>query len=64
MPFPPCILLLLSDPAGSCRVHNPAENYKVVFSSATYDEAQAWLLEDENEPVAGRLSSSELWIGQ
>jgi hypothetical protein len=45
-------------------VHNPAENYKVVFSSATYDEAQAWLLEDENEPVAGRLSSSELWIGQ
>jgi hypothetical protein len=64
LPFPPCILLLLADPAGSCRVQNPAENYKAVFSSAAYDEAQTWLLEDEYEPVAGRLSSSELWIGQ
>jgi len=57
---PPYILLLLGDPAGSCRVHDPAENYKVVFSSATYDEAQTWLLEDEYEPVEGRLSVSEL----
>lgn len=57
---PPYILLLLGDPAGSCRVHDPAENYKVVFSSATYDEAQTWLLEDEYEPVEGRLSASEL----
>ena len=64
MPFPPCILLLLGDPAGSSRVHDPVENYKVVFSSATCDEAQIWLLEDEYEPVAGRLSSSELWTGQ
>jgi hypothetical protein len=45
-------------------VQNPAENYKAVFSSAAYNEAQAWLLEDEYEPVAGRLSSSELWIWQ
>jgi hypothetical protein len=43
-----------------CRVHDPAENYKVVFSSATYNEAQTWLLEDEYEPVEGRLSASEL----
>lgn len=57
---PPYILLLLGDPTGSCRVHDPAENYKVVFSSATYDEAQTWLLEDEYEPVEGRLSASEL----
>jgi hypothetical protein len=48
---PPYILLLLYD---------PAENYKVVFSSATYDEAQIWLLEDEYEPVEGRLSASDL----
>lgn len=54
---PPYILLLLGDLAGSCRVHDPAENYKVVFSSATYDEAQTWLLEDEYEPVEGRLSA-------
>jgi hypothetical protein len=57
---PPYILLLLGDPAGSCRVYDPAENYKVVFSSATYDEAQIWLLEDEYEPVEGRLSASDL----
>ncbi len=57
---PPYVLLLLGDPVGHCRVHDPAENYKVVFSSATYDEAQTWLLEDEYEPVEGRLSASEL----
>ncbi|NCJ05090.1 hypothetical protein GS597_00865 [Synechococcales cyanobacterium C] len=57
---PPYILLLLGDPTGSCHVYDPAENYKVVFSSATYDEIQAWLLEDEYEPVEGRLSALEL----
>jgi len=57
---PPYVLLLLGDPAGSCHVYDPAENYKVVFSSETYDEAQNWLLEDEYEPVEGRLSASDL----
>ena len=31
-----------------------------MFSSQSYDEAQYWLLEDEYEPVEGRLSVSEL----
>lgn len=57
---PPYILLLLGDLAGNCRVFDPAKSYRVVFSSATYDEAQTWLLEDEYEPVEGRLSASEL----
>ncbi|WP_448574014.1 hypothetical protein [Trichothermofontia sp.] len=57
---PPYILLLLGDPTGSCRVYDPAENYKVVFRSATYDEAQTWLLEDEYELVEGRLPATEL----
>lgn len=57
---PPYILLLLGGLSGRCRVHDPAEGYKVVFSSATYDEAQTWLLEDEYELVEGRLSVSEL----
>jgi hypothetical protein len=57
---PPYILLLLGDSSGSCRVYDPAEGYKVVFSSASYDEAQTWLLEDEYEPIEGRLSASEL----
>lgn len=57
---PPYVLLLLSDPSGGCRIHDPAEGYKVVFMSATYDEAQTWLLEDEYEPMEGRLLASEL----
>ncbi|PSB17409.1 hypothetical protein C7B61_15895 [filamentous cyanobacterium CCP1] len=57
---PPYILLLLGDSAGNCRVYDPAENYQIVFSSVTYEEAQTWLLEDEYEPVEGRLSASEL----
>lgn len=57
---PPYLLLLLGDSSGSCRVHDPAEGYKLVFSSTTYDEAQTWLLEDEYEPIEGRLSATEL----
>lgn len=60
MLFPPYVLLLLSDPAGNCYVYDPAEGYKIVFSSASYDEAQTWLLEDEYEPIEGRLAASEL----
>ena len=57
---PPYILLLLGDSSGNCHVHDPAEGYKVVFTGANYDEAQTWLLEDEYEPIEGRLSVSEL----
>ncbi|MGV0023799.1 hypothetical protein [Phormidesmis priestleyi] len=57
---PPYVLLLLGDRSGNCRIHDPAESYKVVFTSATYDEAQTWLLEDEYEPIEGRLSALEL----
>lgn len=57
---PPYILLLLGDPLGNCRVYDPAEGYKVVFASGSYDEAQTWLLEDEYEPIEGRLAASAL----
>ena len=57
---PPYILLLLSDASGEGRVHDPAEGYRLVFQGATYDEAQNWLLEDEYEPIEGRLASSEV----
>jgi hypothetical protein len=57
---PPYVLLLLGDSSGSCCVYDPAEGYKVVFTSASYDEAQTWLLEDEYEPIEGRLSASKL----
>ncbi len=57
---PPYVLLLLGDAAGSCWVRDPAASYRVVFQGATYDEAQTWLLEDEYEPVEGRLAAAEL----
>ncbi len=57
---PPYLLLLVGETSGICRVHDPADGYKVVFSSTTYDEAQNWLLEDEYEPIEGRLTESEL----
>lgn len=54
---PPYILLLLGEETGACRIHDPAENHKLIFSSATYPEAETWLLEDEYEPLQGRLSA-------
>ncbi len=57
---PPYVLVLLGDSSGCCRVYDPSEKHRVVFSSTTYEEAQTWLLEDEYEPVEGRLSASEL----
>ena len=57
---PPYILLLLGDESGCCRIFDPAKNYAVIYTSPTYDEAQHWLLEDEYEPMEGRLSASEV----
>ena len=57
---PPYVLLLLSNQAGHCWVYDPAEGYKVIFTSSTYQEAQNWLLEDEYEPIEGRLSASDV----
>jgi len=57
---PPYVLLLLCDRAGNCSAYDPAEGYKVVFTSSSYEEAQLWLLEDEYEPIEGRVSAFEL----
>jgi len=43
-----------------CSAYDPAEGYKVVFTSSSYEEAQLWLLEDEYEPIEGRVSAFEL----
>ena len=57
---PPYLLLLLGDKAGNCYVFDPTENYKLIKKHSSYHEAQLWLLEDEYEPLKGRLSSEEL----
>lgn len=56
---PPYVLLLLGNQAGQWCVYDPAEGYKVIFTSSTYEEAQNWLLEDEYEPIEGRVSASD-----
>ncbi len=61
MQSPPYMLLLLSDhQAEGYYVFDPVERYELVKAFQSYEEAQLWLLEDEYEPLQGRLSSSEL----
>ncbi len=57
---PPYILLLLAESSGNYRVYDPSEGYQVVFTGASYEETENWLLEDEFEPVEGRLSPAEI----
>ncbi|WP_051039217.1 hypothetical protein [Nostoc sp. PCC 7524] len=57
---PPYILLLLCDSEENCQIYDPKQDDKVVFSSNNYEAAKLWLLEDEYEPVEGRLLSTEL----
>ena len=57
--FPPYILLLLSDESGSCCILDPSKGYAEIKSSQNYHEAQLWLLEDEYEPLEGKLTSDE-----
>ncbi len=62
MQSPPYVLMLMGDRMGICHICDPAENYRVVQTSKSYEEAQLWLLEDEFEPVRGRLSTEDLGI--
>ncbi len=57
---PPYILLLLCDSEDNCQVYDPAQGYKIVFSSNDYNAAKLWLLEDEYESIEGRLLAAEL----
>lgn len=55
MQSPPYVLLLLGDKREGCYVFDPAEHYSLVKAFQNYEEAQLWLLEDEYEPIEGRL---------
>jgi hypothetical protein len=59
MQSPPYLLLLLGDELGRCNILDPADRYKLVKNYDSYDQAQLWLLEDEYEPLEGRLSEAE-----
>ena len=60
MQSPPYVLLLLGDKSGSCYIVDPTKQYELINRCATYDEAQFWLLENEYEPLEGRLSEAEV----
>lgn len=53
---PPYLLLLLVNYQEKCQIYDPAQDYKMIFSTDNYEEAKLWLLEDEYEPIEGRLS--------
>ena len=53
--LPPYVLILLGECSGFYHIVDPAEDYKIIFSSSSYDEAKLWLLEDEYERVNGRF---------
>ena len=59
MQSPPYLLLLLGDESGRCQILDPAEQYKLIKHCDSYDRAQLWLLEDEYEPIEGRLSEAD-----
>jgi hypothetical protein len=59
MQSPPYLLLLLGDASGNCQILDPTKHYKLIKRCDTYDQAQIWLLEDEYEPLEGRLSEAE-----
>jgi hypothetical protein len=60
MQSPPYLLLLLGDKLGRCKILDPADRYKLVKNYETYEQAQLWLLEDEYEPLEGRLLEAEV----
>ena len=52
--------MLMGDRMGVCRVCDLVENYKVMLTSQSYEEAQLWLLEDEFESINRKISFSEI----
>jgi hypothetical protein len=52
----PYILMLVLRENGMFEVVDPKEDYKVVFSHESYQEARYWLNEDEFDPIGERYT--------
>ncbi|NEP44980.1 MAG: hypothetical protein F6K35_39475 [Okeania sp. SIO2H7] len=59
--FPPRILMLVGSQEGNCCIYDATANYKPLFESPNYDEANSWLVEDDYERVDGRLLAEEIF---
>jgi hypothetical protein len=57
--FPPKVSMVIGNEDGSCRIFNPAADYKLVVAHSTYQSAQDWLLEDEYERIQGQLLAED-----
>ncbi|GAP97381.1 hypothetical protein [Leptolyngbya sp. NIES-2104] len=57
---PPYVLILLCDEKENCSIYDPAQNYQVVHTSSSYQDAKLWLLEDEYERVEGQLRAEKI----
>lgn len=57
---PPYVLILLCDEQENCSIYDPAQNYQVVFTGFSYQDAKLWLLEDEYERVEGQLKAEKV----
>lgn len=54
------VLILLCDEQENCGIYDPAQNYQVVFTGSSYQDAKLWLLEDEYERVEGQLKAEKV----
>jgi len=52
--------MLVGNQDGTCRIFNPASNYRLVVTHSNYQIAQEWLLEDEYERVKGQLLAEDV----
>jgi hypothetical protein len=58
--FSPKILMLGGNQDSTCRICNPALEYRLVVTHSNYKAAQEWLLEYEYEQVKGKLLAEEV----
>jgi hypothetical protein len=56
---PPYVLILLCDDRQNCNIYDPAQNYQIIFTASSYQDAKLWLLEDEYERVEGQLKAEK-----
>lgn len=54
---PPYVLQLIHDKDGQYQIIDPQENYKILYSTQSYEEARYWLVEDEYQIVDGRVAN-------
>lgn len=56
----PYVLMVVADEAGSYKIYDPKESYKVIFESKCYEDVEEFLLADEYDLVGKRLGDSAL----